>query len=70
MARLLHELRQPNWRDSEGPEHGNKFWLGSFLDFFKKKTKYKKRRMGQTTRAVWCRVTEREERGGNGELTD
>jgi hypothetical protein len=41
-----------------------------FLIFLKKKTKYKKRRMGQTTRAVWCRVTEREERGGNGELTD
>jgi hypothetical protein len=34
MAWFLHESRQPDWHDAKGPDLGNKFRRGSFLDFF------------------------------------
>jgi hypothetical protein len=40
-----HESCQLDWRDSKGPEPGNKFRPGSFLDFYFKKSQNTKKNL-------------------------
>jgi hypothetical protein len=49
-TRWPDESRLPDRRDVKGPEHGNKFRPGLFLNFFLKKTKLQKKRLAHGDR--------------------
>jgi hypothetical protein len=63
MVWLLCKSRQIDWRDWKVPALENKFWLGSFLDYFLKKgqnmkKKYPKRRRqwGMVVHLLWVNI--------------
>jgi hypothetical protein len=60
MARLLHESRQPDWRDSKGAEHGNTFWMDSFL-----KKKLKRAKIQQKIDSAVCPTAHAPTLGGS-----